>query len=368
MAMTQTPVTITPQLIPTNLGARSFAAPPVALQQQIVPNELFFVRNHWHGAPHLDPATYRLTVEGEVERPLHLSFQEILALPRQRLQVTFECCGNGSVPSYWDKQIRLNTVEKITGHGIMGNAEWGGVSLAAVLERAGVKDSAKEVVFTGADHGPDEVAGIPQEVTYERALPLAKALHPDTLLAYEMNGEPLPLLHGYPLRLLVPGWYGMTSIKWLVGLRVIDHVFQGFYQTERYMVQNGPGAKEFYTYHTAMKVKSIITNPTPGEVVLAGRPYRVAGAAWSGEKEVVRVEVSTDGGQTWQSATLQPRTDYSWYRWEYPWTPPAAGEYTLMARATNNQGETQPREFPNQWDGRPYGNNMIFPHPVRVRA
>lgn len=359
--------TITPQLIPTNLGARSFAAPPVALQQHIVPNELFFVRNHWKGTPGLDPETYRLVVDGEVEHPLHLNFQEILDMPRKVLQVTFECCGNGPVPSYWDKQIRLNTVEKVTGHGIMGNAEWAGVPLAMVLERAGVKASAKEVVFTGADHGPDEVAGTPQEVAYERALPLAKALHPDTLLAYEMNGEPLPALHGFPLRLLVPGWYGMTSIKWLAGIRVIDHVFKGFYQTDRYMVQNGPGAKEFYTYLTEMKVKSIVTNPVPGEVVPLG-PYRVAGAAWSGEKEIVRVEVSTDGGKTWQQAQLTPRIDYSWYRWEYLWNPPAAGNYTLMSRAMNNKGETQPVEFPNQWDGHPYGNNMIFPHPVVVRA
>jgi DMSO/TMAO reductase YedYZ molybdopterin-dependent catalytic subunit len=368
MAITQTPVTPKPQLIPTNLGARSFAAPPVALQQHIVPNELFFVRNHWKGTPGLDPATYRLSVEGEVERPLRLSFQDILQMPRQVLQVTFECCGNGPVPSYWEKQIRLNNVEKVTGHGIMGNAVWAGVPLVAVLERAGVNAGAMQVVFTGADHGPDEVAGVPQEVTYERALPLAKALHPDTLLAYEMNGEPLPALHGFPLRLLVPGWYGMTSVKWLVGIRVIDHAFQGFYQTDRYMVQNGPGGKEFYTYLTEMKVKSIITNPAPGEIVPPGQPYRVAGAAWSGERDIVRVEVSTDAGQTWQEATLTPRTDYSWYRWEYLWTPPAAGKYTLMSRATNNQGETQPVEFPNQWDGHPYGNNMIFPHPVLVRA
>jgi hypothetical protein len=116
-----------------------------------------------------------------------------------------------------------------------------------------------------------------------------------------------------------------------------------------------------------MKVKSIITNPAPGEIVRLG-PYKIAGAAWSGEQEVARVEVSTDGGQSWQAARLLPRVDYSWYRWECDWQPPAAGRYTLMSRATNHKGETQPMEFPNQWDGRPYGNNMVFPHPVVVRA
>src|SRR5215475_9858509 len=365
--MQQAIVEAKPQLIPTNEGGRTFAAPPAALQSQITPNQLFYIRNHWREPPRLDAATYRLEVEGEVTQQLSLSLQELLALPQRRLQVTLECCGNSPVPEYWAKQMR-QVMEKVTGHGIMSNAEWAGVSLAQVLECAGLKPTAKDVVFTGADHGPDEVAGMPQEVTYERALPLAKALHPDTLLAYEMNGAPLPALHGFPLRLLVPGWYGMTSIKWLVGIRVIDHVFKGFYQTDRYMVQNGPGAKEFYTYLTEMKVKSIITNPAPGEVILPGQPYRVAGAAWSGEREIVRVEVSTDGGQSWQPAQLMTRIDYSWYRWECLWTPPAAGKYVLMSRATNNQGETQPVEFPNQWDGHPYGNNMIFPHPVAVRA
>jgi DMSO/TMAO reductase YedYZ molybdopterin-dependent catalytic subunit len=297
---------------------------------------------------------------------LSLSLPEILELPKRRMQVTLECCGNSPVPEYWAKQMR-QVMEKVTGHGIMSNAEWGGISLAQVLERAGVKPTAKQVVFSGADHGPDEIVGDPPEVTYERSLPLEKAMHPDTLLAYEMNGEPLPVMHGYPLRLLVPGWYGMNSIKWLVGIDVIDHIFEGFYQTERYMVMNGPGAGAFYTYLNEMRVKSIITNPMPGEVVPLGT-YRVAGAAWSGEKEIVKVEISTDGGQTWQPAHLAPRTNYSWYRWEFTWQPPRPGSYTLMSRATNNSGETQPMEFPNKWDGRSYGNNMVFSHAVEVRG
>ena len=136
-------------------------------------------------------------------------------------------------------------------------------------------------------------------------------------------------------------------------------MFDGFYQTERYMVMNGPGAETFYTYLNEMRVKSIITNPTPGEIVASGT-YRVAGAAWSGEKEIVRVEISTDGGQTWQEAKLAPRMNYSWYRWEFAWQPPRAGNYILMSRATNNRGETQPLEFPNQWDGRSYGNKWCF--------
>jgi len=356
------------QPIPTNVGERSTAVPPKGLQDNITSNDLFYVRNHWKGAPEFDIDTYRLVVDGAVDRPLQLSLQEIQELPEKQFQVTFECCGNSPVPDYWARATRTSaTMEQVKGHGIMGNAEWAGVSLADVLERAGVKPSAVEVMFEGADHGPDETVGDPPEVTYERSLPLAKATHPDTLLAYKMNGEPLPPLHGYPLRLLVPGWYGMTSIKWLVGIHVLDHEFKGFYQTERYMTMNGPDAANYYTYHTRMNIKSIITNPLPGEVVPAGS-YLLTGAAWSGEEEVTKVEISTDGGATWSPVdTLKPRSGYSWYRWEHHWHSPGPGRYTLMSRATNNLGETQPMEFPNKWDGRGYANNMVFPFEVEVQ-
>ena len=369
MASQQTRTAAAPQLIPTNEGGRSFAAPPKGLQEAVTPNRLFYVRNHWKGAPAIDIATYRLAVDGEVERPLSLSFQELRRMPQRRFEVTFECCGNSPVPDYWAKVTRVtSTMEQVKGHGIMGNAEWAGVPLAHVLGQAGLKPAAVEVVFEGADHGPDETAGDPPDVTYERSLPLAKATHPDTLLAYEMNGEPLAPLHGYPLRLVVPGWYGMCSIKWLMGIHVLDHEFQGFYQKERYMSTNGPGAETYYTYHTNMKVKSIITSPAPGESVPPSS-YRLAGAAWSGEDEVVKVEISTDGGATWHRAHIvRPRRGYSWCRWAYDWQPPAPGRYTLMSRATNDKGETQPVEFPNQWDGRGYGNNMMFPFDVEVCA
>ena len=368
MAAPQTQTSAKPQLIPTNEGHRTFASPPAALQENIVPNDLFYIRNHWRDVPQIDVATYRLAVDGEVERPLSLSYDDLRQMPQRRFEVTFECCGNSPVPEYWGKATRTSSVmEQIKGHGIMGNAAWAGVSLADVLERAGVKSSAVEVMFEGADHGPDETVDDPPEVTYERSLPLAKATHPDTLLAYEMNGETLPAPHGYPVRLLVPGWYGMTSIKWLVGIHVLDHEFKGFYQTERYNTMNGPGAETFYTYHTKMKVKSIITRPAPGEIVPSSG-YVVAGAAWAGEDEVVRVDVSTDGGDNWEPAEIvRPRSGYSWYRWEYSWRDPGPGEHVLMARATNDKGETQPMEFPNKWDGRGYGNNMVFPFPVEVR-
>ena len=346
MATTRTRIAEKLQLIPTNEGERTFASPPKVLQSQIVPNDLFYIRNHWKDVPEIDIATYRLAVDGEVEHPLSLTYDELRQMPQRRFQVTFECCGNSPVPDYWSKTNRA-VMEQIKGHGIMGNAEWAGVPLAHVLARAGVKSTAVELVFTGADHGPDETVGDPPDVTYERSLPLQKATHPDTLLAYEMNGEALPRPHGFPVRLLVPGWYGMCSIKWLAGIHVLDHAFDGFYQMKRYMTHNGPGAETYYTYHTKMMVKSIITNPLPGETVPTGT-YTVAGAAWSGEDEVAKIEVSIDGGETWNDARLLPRVDYSWYRWEYTWRTPGPGNHILMSRATNDKGETQPMEFPQQ--------------------
>ena len=367
MTLQQTRTLATPQLIPTNAGERTLAAPPAALQDSITPTDLFYVRNHWSDYPRIDADTYRLAVNGEVQRNLSLSMNDIRGLSQKRFQITFECCGNSPVPEYWASATRTSSVmEQIKGHGIMGNAEWAGVSVRDVLEMAGVAGSAVEVLFEGADHGPDETVGDPPDVTYERSLPLDKALHPDTLLAYEMNGEPLPPIHGHPLRLVVPGWYGMTSIKWLAAIHVLDHEFKGFYQMERYMTMNGPDADNFYTYHKRMKVKSIITHPAPGELVHDTK-YTIAGAAWSGEDDIVGVQVSTDGGTSWAPVDrLMPRSGYSWYRWEHDWQPPGPGSYTLMSRATNNRGETQPMEFPNKWDGRGYGNNMVFPFHVEV--
>ncbi len=365
MATAQTRVGVRPQLIPTNAGERTFATPPEVLRENVIPNDLFYIRNHWKGAPEIDVGSYRLSVDGEVERPLSLTFDELRELPQKRFQVTFECCGNSMIPEYWAKRTRV-AMEQLKGHGIMGNAEWAGVSLGDVLARAGLKPSAIEVLFEGADHGPDEVNGDPPEVTYERSLPVEKAMHPDTLLAYEMNGEPLPPMHGYPLRLLVPGWYGMTSVKWLVGIHVIDHKFEGLYQMDRYMVLAGPESESFYKYHTEMMVKSIITAPTPGEMVKPNGLYTVSGAAWSGESEIARVEVSADAGLTWSDAGLKPRSGYSWHRWEFLWRTPDPGSYTLMSRATNDKGDVQPMEFPNKWDGLNYGNNMVFPHEVEV--
>ena len=258
------------QLIPTNAGGRSFAGPPKALQSDVTPTELFYVRNHWKGAPDIDPDSYRLVVDGEVAQELDLSLPRVKDLPHHRYQATFECCGNGPIPEYWAKQTR-SVMEKVTGHGIMGNAEWVGVSLSDVLNLAEVGPGAVEVMFEGADRGPDEVVGDPADVAYERSLPMSKALHPDTMLAWEMNGEPLTPLHGYPLRLVVPGWYGMCSVKWLAGVHVLDREFEGFYQIERYRVMNGPDADTFYTYLTGQRVKSIITDPAPGDEVPAGR-------------------------------------------------------------------------------------------------
>ncbi|MQF70068.1 sulfite oxidase [SAR202 cluster bacterium AD-804-J14_MRT_500m] len=366
MASPQTRTQETLQLIPTNPGGRTFSTPPQGLQPRITPNEIFYIRNHWKDVPNIDVDTYRLIVDGEVEHDLNLSMEQIYELPKKRFEVTMECCGNGFVPENWGSPVRsAGVMESVTGHGIMSNADWAGVALVDVLDMAGIKPSAVEALFEGSDHGPDEIGEDPPDVTYERSLPMSKAMHPDTLLAYEMNGVPLPPDHGFPLRLLVPGWYGMCSIKWLAGIHILNHEFKGFYQTQRYMTINGPDAPTFYTFHTQIKVKSIITNPAPGETVTTGR-VTLKGRAWSGEKQIVKVDVSTDGGGSWEEARLHPRRGYSWYEWEFDWSPQVPGQYIVMSRATNIEGLTQPMDFPNKWDGLGYGNNMVFSHTVDV--
>ena len=325
MATSQTGAREELQLIPTNAGGRSFAGPPKALQSQVTPTDLFYVRNHWKGAPEIDADAYRLSVGGEVapaavaehgrsegdaEPSLPGDFRVLRQRADSRILGEADALGDGEGDRTWD-------------HGATRSGSC--VSLADVLNMAEIGPNAVEVMFEGADHGPDEVVGDPEEVTYERSLPMDKALHPDTMLAWEMNGETLTPMHGYPLRLVVPGWYGMCSVKWLVGIHVLDHKFEGFYQIERYRVMNGPDSDEFYTYLTGMKVKSIITDPAPGDQVPVG-DYVVSGAAWSGESDITRIEVSVDGGNTWTDARITvPRSGYSWTRWECDWEIPGGG-------------------------------------------
>ena len=321
----------------------------------VMPTAHFYVRNHFQ-IPKLDPSTWRLDVGGLVERPLSLSLPDLHNMRSLTLTVTLECAGNGR--SFLDPA----TDGEQWGLGAVSVAEWIGVPLVDVLDQAGVKPTAREVLFRGADSGT--VAARSGVTRFERSLILGVARDSDVLLAYAMNGAPLPVEHGYPLRLVVPGWYGVTSVKWLTEIVAIGAEFTGYFQRDRYFFEWERNHQVVREPVTLQRVRSLITEPAQdGEVdqgVLA-----VRGVAWSGAGLIARVDVSVGGG-SWETARLiGDRHGYGWQRWELITRTPGAGQASLRARATDLAGNTQP-ERP-EWNRLGYGSNAIQEVSIRVR-
>jgi DMSO/TMAO reductase YedYZ molybdopterin-dependent catalytic subunit len=298
----------------------------------VTPNRLFFVRNHFD-MPEIRVEDWRLRVAGCVERAIEWTWDELTAMPERTVFATMECAGNG-------RSFLTPKPHGVPwGSGAVGHAEWTGVPLRLVLEKSGLRPGALEVLFEGHDRGSE--ADHPEPMNFARSLPLEKALDPDTLLAYRMNGELLEPIHGFPLRLLVPGWYGVASVKWLKSVEVVDRPFKGYYQTVKYTVQRRTGRGEETTVVGPMMVKSEIVRPHAGEVLGIGT-NRLFGVAWGGPEVVGRVEVSTDGGRSWSEAQLiGPRAPYSWTMWEYLWEVADPGDYVVLARAAA-AGHIQP--------------------------
>jgi DMSO/TMAO reductase YedYZ molybdopterin-dependent catalytic subunit len=322
---------------------------------QVMPNAHFYVRNHFQ-LPDLDPATWRLDVGGHVERPLRLSLADVHGLPSQSLIVTLECAGNGRAllnPKVEGEQWEL---------GAVSTAEWTGVPLVEVLDRAGIKPGAREAIFRGADSG--SVPGREGPVRYERSLGISHTRDSEALLAYAMNGEPLPLQHGFPLRLVVPGWYGVASVKWLTEIEVVEDAFTGFYQADRYVYEWERDGGIVSEPVTLQRVRSLITEPGPGEEVQRGE-LAVRGVAWSGAAPIVRVEVSLDGG-AWQEARLVgERNRHGWLWWEKFAHIERPGLVEVKARATDLAGRTQPEQ--PEWNRLGYGANAIQVVSIEVR-
>jgi DMSO/TMAO reductase YedYZ molybdopterin-dependent catalytic subunit len=350
-----------PQLIVRQDNPVNLEFPFTSLNSFITPNNLFYVRNHFP-APELTAADYRLRVEGLVERTLNLTLDEIRRMPAQTVTFTMECAGN--------TRALLNP----PGAGVpwqlgaVSTAEWTGVPLADVLARAGVRNTAVEVQCEGADQGRITTAPGPagQPISFARGLPLTVAQN-GVLLAYRMNGAELPANHGFPLRLVVPGWYGMASVKWLTRLALIDRPFTGYFQAFHY-IRYEPVQGQYQSVGlTTMPVKALIAQPAADGRVERNSDVRVHGAAWVGNSDLRQVEVSTDGGQNWRAARLlgQPQRN-CWRLWEHTWrTPGQPGRVMLMARATDIQGNTQPeRHDPNRGA---YMVNHVIPVPVEVR-
>lgn len=329
--------------------------PMMTEPQLITPNELFYVRNHFE-YPFLDVHQWSLSIEGMVVQPLQLTYQDLLKMNLVTLPATLECAGNKR--SLWDKKAQGVQF----GLGAISHAEWRGVRLKDVLEQAGISNQAKEVVFQGLDSGqrPD----MEEQVFFERSLPLEKALHPDTLLALEMNGQPLPFKHGFPLRLLVPGYYAMASVKWLHRIRVVQEAFKGPFQNIDYVILEKPNDYRHATPVSSVVINSSIASPTEEEEIAIGQ-HVICGYAWAGEHSVSKVEVSTDGGKHWREAQLlDPDRAYSWRRWSLDWRVDQPGVYTLMAKATNELGESQPIKA--KWNSKGYQNHAV--HVVHVHV
>jgi sulfite oxidase len=308
----------------------------------LTPVPHFFVRNHMYEPSEISNAQagsqandWHLSVGGEVEKPFRLTLVDLRKLESHSVVNTLECAGNG-------RSLHRPQVPGIQwGKGAVGTARFSGPRLRDVLDRAGVKSTGKHVMFRGLDEVPGKVP------PFIRSIPIEKALDFDTLIATHMNGSPLTKNHGFPARALVPGWIGAASCKWLTEIKVLDAEFVGNFMSPGYRLPNQPvkpgeTVKPEDTHPvTALSVKSVIAGPLDGATV-KGRKVVVHGAAWAGEANVVKVEISTDNGATWNAATLgHDQAHYAWRLWTYDWKP-RAGDYTILSRATDSQGRTQP--------------------------
>jgi DMSO/TMAO reductase YedYZ molybdopterin-dependent catalytic subunit len=325
----------------------------------ITPVEAFYVRTHFP-IPKIDKKTWRLRVEGEVEEPFELSYDELLKLESRKVSVTLECAGNNRI----FLQPKVKGVQ--WGLGAVGNAEWTGVALSILLDRARVKSTAREIILEGADGGKlEDPKSPPGDLRFARSIPLAKAR--EVLLAYKMNDADLAAEHGFPLRAIVPGWYAMASIKWLQRIVVTDKPFTGYYQTLDYAYWKRLGELAELVPLAEMQIKAEIARPTEGEVVPPNSNVRIHGAAWTSDCEITKVEISVDGGTNWNEARLLGKpVRNAWRLWEYDWrAPAAAGKQTLVARAADSRRRTQPIE--RDPDRGTYMINHLLPIEIEIK-
>jgi DMSO/TMAO reductase YedYZ molybdopterin-dependent catalytic subunit len=304
----------------------------------LTPAELFYIRSHFP-TPDLNRASYQLRIDGAVRHSFALSYEELRSMRSETRVATLECAGNSRVflvPQVQGAQWEL---------GAVSNAEWTGVPLRTLLERAGLSEDACEIVLEGADRGrPKEEPVPPDPISYVWSLPRAKAIRPEVLIAYQMNGRDLSPDHGFPVRAIVPGHYGMASVKWLTRIQAVREPFHGYWQTSDYAYWASMDGKPVRRALGEMQLKSEIARPRVYETLVPDRIYTVSGAAWAGETDVIDIAVSTDGGQTWAGAEfLDPVRRHAWRRWQFDWlTPKKPGQYTLLARAKDAGGALQP--------------------------
>jgi DMSO/TMAO reductase YedYZ molybdopterin-dependent catalytic subunit len=320
---------------------------PALIGGVVMPNARFYIRNHFQ-IPNLTEADWRLEVKGRVDRPLRLSLRELKQMPSQTKVVTLECAGNGRAllePRVDGEQWSL---------GAVSTAEWTGVPLTELLDRAGIKPDGRYLVFRGADGG--KVAPDRAPIRFERSLAVDGIRNEEALLAYAMNGDALPTHHGFPARLIVPGWYAVASVKWLTEIEVVTEPLEAFYQTERYFFEETNDGVVTREPVSLMRVRSLVTDPVVGSQVEPG-DIAVRGVAWSGAAPIAKVEVQVDGGRWQETKLLGERRRAAWQWWEVVVRLDEPGRHVLRPRATDMAGRTQPLSAP--WNRLGYGNNMM---------
>lgn len=344
-----------PSLIAKSLHPENQESPIHFIEKWKTPLQYFYRRNHF-SYPLIYSHSYQFVIDGVLPQPIIINYTDLLTMPSKEIVVPLECAGNK----------RSNFYPKVYGEqwedGAMSQGKWKGVSLNYILKALKVDVAAKEVVFVGSDNGKrTDLFG---QYYYARSLPLEKALHPDTIIAYMYNDQPLSLKHGYPLRLIVPQWYAMASVKWLQTIKFIQGTFNGPFQTVDYMYypnkENDDGKKPV----TTNQVNSTIQKPLNYEILDEGN-HLLKGIAWTGLGEIDSVEVSVDKGQTWHEANISfyEKERYAWVSWSYHWTA-KKGEYTLLSRARDTFGRVQPDNA--FWNRKGYGYNAVSKIEVKV--
>lgn len=339
------------------LAVRNHSLPLEALRHSITPVGLHYLLTHFD-IPTVEAAAWSMRVGGRVRRELRLGLADLKARPATTLAVTLECAGNGRA------RLSPRPMSQPWLGEAVGTAEWTGTSLAPILEEAELEADAREVVFTGLDRGIQ--GGVDQH--YERSISIADATRGDVLLAYAVNGQPLPPQHGFPLRVIVPGWYGMTHVKWLRSITVLNHQFEGYQQATAYHYRRAQGDAGVAV--TRMLPRALMVPPGVPDFMSRTRyvdatVQLIEGRAWSGRGAITRVEFSADGGATWADAQLgDAPSPHAWRGWTYRWDPRGPAERELCVRATDAAGNVQPLQ--DDWNLEGVQNNAVQRVPVLV--
>jgi DMSO/TMAO reductase YedYZ molybdopterin-dependent catalytic subunit len=346
---------VKPYLMTRRLEPENQETPIQFIENDMIQTPLFYRRNHF-SYPNIYYLNHFLPINGLVTTPLLLSMQNILQLPSKTVEMVLECSGNKR--SLFEPKVFGEQWEK----GALSQGVWKGVPLSTLLDFSGILEAAKEVVVEGYDFG--KRTDLDKSILYTRSLPIEKALHPDTIIAYEYNNQPLSIKHGYPFRLIVPQWYGMASVKWIKQISVIGSHFTGPFQNTDYMYYPNLDNDESVHPVTTMNVNSTIQKPIDMARLNTGK-HVIKGIAWTGKGYITKVEISTDHGSTWSNANVsEPNSSYTWVSWSYEWNAVEKGIFTIMSKAIDSYDQTQPNK--PYWNRNGYGYNAIDQIKVKV--